>query len=119
MGSIPLLLKRSIEIVVFAWLSLVEQRSCPRYEILSLKAISLEQGVMCTYLVTRHSADGAFLGYVRACPSFASAEVFVGWLNLCRAIAGDAYSYGVEVSEQFGEARSDAFLSLHGIYGLI
>ena len=74
---------------------------------------------MCTYLITRHSANGAFLGYVEAYPSFASAEVFVRWLNLCQAIARDTFSYGVEVNEQFGEAKSDALLSFHGLHGLI
>ena len=75
---------------------------------------------MCTYLVTRHSAGGAFLGYVKAYPSFASAEVFVRWLNQCQAIAaGDSFSYGVEVNKQLGEAKSDAFLSFHGLHGLI
>jgi hypothetical protein len=34
---------------------------------------------MCTYLVTRHdSSDGAFLGYVGAYPTLASAEAFAG-----------------------------------------
>jgi len=75
---------------------------------------------MCIYLVTRHSADGAFLGYLRAYPSFAPAEAFVGWLNQCQGIAeGDSFSYGVEVNEHLSETKSDSLLGSHGLYGLI
>ena len=43
-----------------------------------------------------------------------------GWLNRCQAIvAGLSFSYGVEVTAHLGEGKSDALLSLHGIYGLI
>lgn len=74
---------------------------------------------MRTYLVTRHSADGTFLGYVKAYPSFVSAEAFVVWLNLCQAIAAGSFSYGVEVNEHLSETKSDALLSSHGLCGLI
>jgi hypothetical protein len=57
---------------------------------------------------------------VRAYPSFASAETFVGWLNQCQGIAeGDSFSYGVEVNEHLSETKGDALLSSHGLYGLI
>ena len=76
---------------------------------------------MSTYLVTRHdSSDGAFLGYVRAYPTLASAEAFVGWLNKCRFIeANHSFSYGVEVKENLSETNSDLLLIAHGLHGLI
>jgi hypothetical protein len=75
---------------------------------------------MCTYLVTRHdSADGAFLGYVGAYPTLASAETFVGWLNKCRVIENHSFSYGVEVKGNSSETKSDLLLMLHGLFGLI
>ena len=76
---------------------------------------------MSTYLVTRHdSSDGAFLGYVRAYPTLASAVAFVGWLNKCRVIEeSHSFSYGVEVKENLSETKSDLLLISHGLHGLI
>jgi hypothetical protein len=76
---------------------------------------------MCTYLVTRHdSVDGAFLGYVKAYPTLASAEAFVGWLNKCQVIEeSHSFSYGVEVKGNSSETKSDLLLILHGLFGLI
>jgi hypothetical protein len=76
---------------------------------------------MCTYLVTRHdSADGAFLGYVGAYPTLASAEAFAGCLNKCRVIEeSHSFSYGVEVKGNSSETKSDLLLILHGLFGLI
>ena len=65
---------------------------------------------MCTYLVTRHdSVNGAFSGYVRACPSLASAEVLVGWLNKCQGLEDRdlSFSYGVEIKENLRETKGD------------
>ena len=65
------------------------------------------EAAMCTYLVTRHdSVNGAFCGYVRACPSLASAEVLVGWPNKRQGIEDDhglSFSYRVEIKENLRE----------------
>ena len=76
---------------------------------------------MCTYLVTRHdSADGAFLGYVKAYPTLASAEAFAGCLNKCRVIEeSHSFSYGVEVKGNSSETKSELPLILHGLFALI
>jgi hypothetical protein len=99
----------------------MKQRSWPLHEILISKAISRGKYVMCTYLVTRHdSSDGAFLGYVGAYPTLASAEAFAGRLNKCQVVeASHAFCYGVEVEETLSETKSDALLISHGLYGLI
>ena len=107
---------------------LMEQRWSTVCEILISKAISrltfsCGRYVMCAYLVTRHDrVDGAFLGYVRAFTSLASAEAFVGWLNKCQILAelyGLSFSYGVEVKEHLSESRNDMLVTSHGLYGLI
>ena len=75
---------------------------------------------MCTYLVTRHdSADGAFLGYVGAYPTLASAEAFAGWLNKCQVIENHSFSYGVEVKGNLSQTKSDFLPMSHGLCGLI
>ena len=75
---------------------------------------------MCTYLVTRHdSADGAFLGYVKAYPTLASAEAFAGCLNKCQIIENHSFSYGVEVKGNSSETKSELPLILHGLFALI
>jgi len=66
---------------------------------------------MCTYQVTSHdSVNGAFCGYVRACPSLASAEVLVGWINKCQGLEDDyglSFSHGVEIKENLRETKGD------------
>ena len=76
---------------------------------------------MCNYLVTRHdSVDGAFLGYVKAYPTLASAEAFLGCLNNCQILdEGPGFYYGIEVRENPSQTKSDFLLMPHGLHGLI
>ncbi len=76
---------------------------------------------MCSYLVTRHdSLDGTFLGYVRAYPTLASAEAFLGCLNNCQILdESGSFHYGVEVRANLSQTKSDLFLIFHGLHGLI
>jgi hypothetical protein len=99
----------------------MKQRSRPTHEILIIEAISYGKNVMCNYLVTRHdSVDGAFLGYVKAYPTLASAEAFLGCLNSCQILdEGPGFYYGIEVRDNLGQAKSDLLLMPHGLHGLI
>ena len=76
---------------------------------------------MCNYLVTRYdSLDGAFLGYVKAYPTLASAEAFLGCLNNCQILDEScSFHYGVEVRENVSQTKSDWLLISHGLNGLI
>ncbi len=76
---------------------------------------------MCNYLVTRHdSVDGAFLGYVKAYPTLASAEAFLGCLNNCQILdEGCSFYYGIEVRDNLSQTKSDLLLMPHGLHGLI